>query len=143
MPQAGEAIIGGRAATDYTRHFVFVFDNTYSTLRPKKCVHRVQFGAHLTVDDESVLLAPDVLESPYSEEHLKAAASAGADGQLATLSALLDRAKDSYAVVLDRARQAGEVSYGQLQGGIGVVQGGIVVAAAAPVMIQVSRSPLI
>eukprot|EP01041_Mallomonas_annulata_P000355 gene355-646_t len=126
--KAGEAIIGGRAATDYTRHIVFVFDNTYSTLRPKKCAHKVQVGPHITCEDETVLAGPDVMASPYSEEGT-AAIAAQSQGQLAALSALLERAQESYVVVMERAKQAGDVGYGAMQGGI-------VVAAAAPLVIQ-------
>eukprot|EP01041_Mallomonas_annulata_P000356 gene356-649_t len=131
--KAGEAIIGGRAATDYTRHIVFVFDNTYSTLRPKKCAHKVQVGPHITCEDETVLVGPDVMASdvmasPYSEEGT-AAIAAQSQGQLAALSALLERAQESYVVVMERAKQAGDVGYGAMQGGI-------VVAAAAPLVIQ-------
>lgn len=124
---AGETVTGGRAAVDYPRHIVFVFDNAYSKLRAKKCAHRVQVGPHVTCEDESVLAGPDVMASPFADP--VTSPTGAPQGQLAALSALLDRAKESYVAVLGRAKQAGEVS-------IGAVHGGIVVAAGAPMMLQ-------
>jgi len=119
---AGEVITGGRAAVDYARHVVFVFDNTYSTLRAKKCAHRVQVGPHLISEDESLLAEEDVMESPFARPVPGSVGAPSGSGQLEALSAVLSKTQEA-------VRQAGTAS-------LGAVQGGLVVAVGAPMMIQ-------
>ena len=50
LPPVGDgtniSLIGGRPAmSDEDRHLVLVFDNSYSTLRPKTVLYRVQIGS--------------------------------------------------------------------------------------------------
>ena len=60
--------------------------------------------------------------------------TAPGQAQLAALITILDQAKQSYAVLLEKAKAAGETSLGHIQGGLGA-------AAAAPILLQVMPLP--
>lgn len=133
--KCGEIVLGGRSVVDHSRHIVLVFDNTYSTLRPKKCVYRVQIGENLNLDH---IIRADEPEPPSVADVV--VHDPAAQGQLARLSGLLDHAKVTYDGLVDKARQAGEVGIGQLQGGIGaVVVGGPMLLQRAQVIVASLR----
>ena len=135
---AGALAVGGRSAADHTRHLVFVFDNTYSTLRPKKCVYRVQIGEHLSVE-QILLRGPDEELTQNMDVTVPIAPGPGpGSGQLATLYTILEQTKETYGALLEKAKAAGGASLEKVQGGIGV---GIGAAVAAPLILQVHRNP--